>query len=172
MPARRLLAPLALAFVSLLGISGSAAAQGVGLPVGTELPDFVSTDLDGDEIHIRDVIVEGRPAIIEIWATWCAICTALQPTMEEIRQAHGDEVSMVAIAVSVNQTREEVVEHVERFGHDWPFLYDEDGAAVRALNVFGTGIVILVDRDGLIAWSSVGTPHRLVQELEKLLRAR
>ena len=151
---------------------GIASAQGVGLPVGTELPDFVTTDLAGEEVHIRDVVVPGRPAVIEIWATWCAICAALQPTLEDIHHTHGDAVSIVAIAVSVNQSRAEVAAHVERAGHDWPFLYDEDGAAVRALEVYATGIVLLIDADGRVAWSAVATPRGVRSELEKLLAVR
>ncbi len=163
------LLPAVLAVGVLAVAPGPGEAQGVGLPVGVELPDFTATDLDGGEVHIHDVVVPGKPAVIEIWATWCAICAALEPTLQEIHGTRGDDVSIVAIAVAVNQTREQVAEHVARVGHAWPVLYDEDGSAVRALEVYGTGIVLLVDRDGRIAGASVGTPEGVRRDVDTLL---
>lgn len=168
---RSALPPL-VALAALLAIGPApASSQGLGPAVGTELPDFMLTDLEGNEVQIRELVVPGKPAVIEIWATWCAICRSLVPQFERLTETYGDDVSIVAIAVAINQTREDVVAHVERFGHDWSFLYDGEGRAVRALEAFGTGIVILVDRDGKIAFTGSGAGRDLVAEVETLIDA-
>lgn len=171
-PPLRPLLVAGLAAAVLLPSPAPAAAQGLGPEIGTDLPDFTLTDLVGNEVEIRQVVEPNKPAVIEIWATWCTICRALQPQMEAIVESHGDEVSVVAIAVAINQTREDVAQHVERFGHDWPFLYDGSGNAVRALDAGATGIVLMVDRDGKIAYTGTGRSQDLLAEVEKLLGER
>lgn len=168
-PLPRLLAVAAFVLLGSLLVVAPAAAQGTGPAPGTDFPSFTVTDLEGNEIEIGEVLEAGKPAVVEIWATWCAICAALAPQFEELSEAYGDDVSIVAIAVAINQTREDVAAHVESRGHDWPFVYDGDGNAVRALEAFGTGIVITVDRDGKVVAASPGPGRDLIAEVEALL---
>lgn len=165
-------ASLTLALSLLVLAPSMVSGQGLGLSVGEELPDFQVTDLEGNEVHIRSVIEAGKPAVIEIWATWCTICQALRPQFEAMADAYGDRVSIVAIAVSVGQSREDVAAHVEEYGHTWDFLYDGEGRAVRVLESAGTGIVMMVDRNGRIAYTGVGPGQDLMGELEKLVSDR
>lgn len=164
--ATRLALP-ALLLVAML--PDAAQAQGLGPELGTAMPDFTITDIAGEEVGIREVVEPGKPAVIEIWASWCMICRALQPQMEAIVARHGDDVSVVAIAVAINQTPDDVTKHIDRYGHSWPFLYDGQGTAVRALNAGATGIVIMVDRDGNIAYTGTGADQDLLGEVGRLL---
>jgi thiol-disulfide isomerase/thioredoxin len=168
----RYLCSASLVLLALAATLAPASAQGVGLDVGTPLPDFTLTDLEGGEVQIREVVEPGKPAIIEIWAEWCTICRALEPQMRAIDEAHGDDVSIVAIAVAINQTREMVQAHKERFRLPWPFLWDGEGKGVRALDAGATGIILLVDREGKIAYTGTGARQDLVGEIEKLLGER
>jgi len=158
--------------VLLTFVTAAAPAAAQGLPPGSDFPSFTVADLGGEELEIDDVLEAGKPAVIEVWATWCTICAALVPQFEEISETHGDDVSIVAIAVAMNQTREEVAAHVERRDHDWRFVWDGDGNAVRALQTFGTGIVLTVDRDGKIVTVSPGAGRDLVAEVEALFGGR
>jgi len=162
----------ALVLLGVVTIVAPATAQGTGPASGTDFPSFTVTNLAGNEMEIGEVIPPGKPAVVEIWATWCAICAALAPQFEEMSETYGDDVSIVAIAVAINQTRDQVAAHVRSRGHGWPFVWDGDGNAVRALEVFGTGIVITVDRYGRIVRSSPGAGRDLIAEVEALLGDR
>lgn len=78
-------------------------AQEVGLPLGTIAPPAALEDLDGNAVNLTDYI-QGRPALIEFWATWCENCEALAPQMDQIQDEYGDRVSVVAVAVAVSQS--------------------------------------------------------------------
>ncbi|NNM33352.1 MAG: TlpA family protein disulfide reductase, partial [Gemmatimonadetes bacterium] len=136
------------AFTALSLIPGPAAAQSgegqVSLAIGTEAPDVVLEDLDGNELSLLEV-VDGRPALLEFWATWCENCEALQPQLDQIHEAHGDELAVVAVAVAVSQSQRRVRRHVEDHGAGYPYLWDGKGDAVRAYKATTTSVVVLLD---------------------------
>ncbi|MDT8368582.1 MAG: TlpA disulfide reductase family protein [Longimicrobiales bacterium] len=161
--------PLLSAFALFVALSSGVAAQGLGLPIGTQLPEFTLHTLDGKEVAIGEVVPPGKPALVEIWASWCEICEALQPQLDEIAGTWGDEVNVVAIAVSVAQSERRVRRHVEDAGHPYTYLWDGDGAGVRALNAATTGIVMIFDADGRVVYAGSGRNQDLVGEIRKVL---
>ncbi len=159
----------ALALAGLLAAPATGVAQGVGLQVGATAPDVTLADLDGNAVTLRSVAPLGKPALIEFWATWCENCEALQPQLDQIVETHGEAINVVAVAVAVSQTERRVKRHVEEEAHGYPYLWDGQGAAVRAYNAATTSIVILVDAEGKVVYSGVGAGQDLVGEVAKLL---
>ncbi len=159
----------ALALAALLVSPATGVAQGVGLQVGATAPDVTLADLDGNALTLRSVAPLGKPALIEFWAIWCENCEALQPQLDRIVEEHRDAINVVAVAVAVSQTERRVKRHVEAEAHDYPYLWDGQGAAVRAYNAATTSIVILVDAEGKVVYSGVGSGQDLVGEVAKLL---
>ncbi len=165
-----LLRPLTV--LCLLGVPLGANAQthgGVSLALGAEGPTADLEDLEGNPVRLLDYVEEGKPAVIEFWATWCELCEALQPQLDQIQMRHGNEVNVVAVAVGVSQSVRRVKRHLE--GHDpgYPFLFDKRGAAVRAYNATTTSIVVMLDRDGAVAYTGVGAEQDLLAAVEWLL---
>ena len=157
--------------VALLGgVPAGAQAQsdGLGLPAGTPAPDAQVEDLDGNVVSLLDV-VDGGPALIEFWASWCEQCELLQPQLDEIQEQFADRIKVVAVAVAVNQSARRVRRHVERHAPGYAFVYDSDGEAVRAYEALTTSIVVLVDGEGKIVSTGVGPTQPLVEAVEELL---
>ena len=144
------------------------AAQAVSLPIGTPAPAVTVEDLDGNEVDLL-ALVDGKPALLEFWATWCEQCEALQPEIDRVQAMYGDEVSVVAVAVAVAQSVRRVQRHVADAGHDYPFLYDAGGAAVRAYKAPTTSVVVLLDAEGKVAYTGVGPDQDLVGAVERVL---
>ena len=145
-----------------------AAAQSVSLPIGTQAPAVMLEDLEGNEVALLDVI-DGKPALIEFWATWCEQCEALQPEIDRVQAMHGDDVTVVAVAVAVAQSVRRVQRHIADAGHDYPFLYDAAGAAVRAYQAPTTAVVVLLDAEGKVAYTGVGPDQDLMGAVERVL---
>ena len=124
-----------IALALLLALPLSARAQsGVGevsLSIGTAGPGAALEDLQGNPVDLASY-VEGKPAIIEFWATWCELCERLQPQLDRIQAQHGERINIVAVAVGVAQTARRVERHLEDHDPGYPFLFDARGAAVRA----------------------------------------
>lgn len=141
----------------------------VSLAIGTQAPSAALEDLEGAAIDLLDYVEAGKPALIEFWATWCEQCEAIQPQLDEIQARHGDRLNVVAVAVGVSQSIRRVKRHLE--GHDpgYPYLWDARGGAVRAYNATVTSIVVMLDADGRVAYTGVGTEQDLVGAVETLL---
>ncbi len=165
-------AKLSLALHSLALLSPTnLCAQGefeVSLPVGSEAPAAALQDLDGDPVQLLDYIGE-EPTLIEFWAVWCENCEALQPQLDKIRATYGDRLNVVAVAVAVAQSLRRVRRHVEEHEPDYPYLWDDRGAAVRAYEVPTTSVVVIVGADGRIAYTGVGPQQDLLAAVEAVL---
>lgn len=164
-----LIGTTALACLLLLPHGLEAQSGGVSLALGTPGPGAAVEDLDGAAVDLLDYVEPGKPTLIEFWATWCEQCEALQPQLDEIQEKYGDELNVIAVAVGVSQSVRRVKRHLE--GHDpgYPYLWDGRGAAVRAYNATTTAIVVMLDAEGKVAYTGVGTQQDLVGTVERLL---
>lgn len=158
---------MALALVAVASASPLAAQDsGISLPIGTAAPDAQVEDLDGNAVSLLEVI-DGRPALLEFWATWCPLCEELQPQLDRMRTEYGDRLAIVAVGVAVNQNPRRIARHLERHDPGYPHLYDAGGEAVRAYRAATTSIVVLLDAEGRVAYTGVGGD----QDLEAAVRA-
>jgi thiol-disulfide isomerase/thioredoxin len=110
-----------------------------------------------------------RAAVVEFWATWCELCRALMPEMRAAHQQYGDRVDFYGVNVTVNDGKA----HVRRYVADNhpPFvpLYDDHGVAVRAFGALTTSYVVIVDRNGRIAYTGDGGDQKISAELARVV---
>ncbi len=165
----RRLVPVALAILAALPVGLHAQSGGVSLALGTQGPTAELEDLDGNAVSLLDYVEAGKPAVLEFWATWCEQCEALQPQFDELQARFGDQVSIVAVAVGVSQSVRRVRRHLADHDPGYPFLYDRRGAAVRAYNATTTSIVVILDADGKVAYTGVGTEQDVLGAVQGLL---
>jgi thiol-disulfide isomerase/thioredoxin len=148
---------------------GGLAGQDISLPLGTEAPDAALEDLDGNPVQILDFVEAGKPTLIEFWASWCENCEALQPQLDQIHAEFGEQVNVVAVAVAVSQSQRRVKRHVEDHGIEYHYLWDADGEAVKAYEIPGTSIVVILDSTGKVAYTGSGRDQKLVDAVKELI---
>ena len=167
----RLLAALALAG-AMLPLAAVAQEEQVGLAAGAAVHPAVIEDLGGRPADLAPYVGgRHRPALFEFWATWCTNCAALEPRMRAAFQRHGSQVDFVVVAVGVNQTRASVQRHVD--GHPLPasrVLWDGNGSAVRAFDTPATSYVVLLDRQGKVAYTGIGPDQDLEAAIARAMR--
>lgn len=47
--------------------------------------------IDGTHQSLASLVPSDRPAVIEFWATWCAPCRKLTPTLQKLSERHNPE---------------------------------------------------------------------------------
>lgn len=160
---------LALALGSLLAAGAlPAAAQEEGIAVG-ETPDApVLETLDGEAVDLSEIIGT-RPVLVEFWATWCAVCRALEPRVRAAHERFGDRVEFLVVAVGVAQDPDRVRQHLARHPMPGRVLWDGRGRAARAFQAPGTGFIAILNGDGVVAYTGTGTEQDLEAALERIV---
>lgn len=118
------------------------------LEAGTPLPPAELPDLDGDGVLQVPADLEGTPAVLNFWATWCAFCVEEMPDIEEVHQQLGGQVTVVGI--DQDDSVEEARTLAERTGVTYRLVVDDDGSYFRAVQGRGMPTTVLVDADGTI----------------------
>ena len=138
----------------------------IGIPVGETPPAVTLESLTGDSVALSQWIGK-KPVIVEFWATWCPICAELLPRMEAAQKKFGDRAEFIVVAVAVNQTRTSVRRHLERHPMPFTFVWDGNGAAVRAFQAPSTSYVAVLDARGRVVYTGVGADQEIESALEK-----
>ena len=142
-------------------------AQEGGPSVGARAPVVQVPDLNGKPVDLGQYLGK-RPVFLEWWATWCEQCEALLPRVRAARAQVGDRVAFFGINVAVNQSPERVRRFLEKTEVPYQTLYDQEGVSTRAYAAPATSYVVIVDRDGRIAYTGTGGDQDFLPALRRV----
>lgn len=141
-----------------------------GLEVGTPAARFDLPLIGSDARGRRTLGLEdrdGRPMVIEVFASWCGVCRRAAPMLARAHARHRRELAFVGVSVDSDFAA------AERMKREWkipyPVAHDSDGAFARAYQVSVLPTFILVDRDGQVQSVSTGAPS--AEQLDEWARA-
>ena len=119
---------------------------------GETLPDVDITGLtSGESIQLSDI--EG-PAVVNLWATWCAPCRAEIPDFEEVHQARSGEVRFVGI--NVGEDPAVAAGFIDEVGATYDQFADLDGEVSTELRATSMPVTVVIDEDGVITTRHLG----------------
>ncbi len=153
---------------AIIALAGSASAQGVGLPIGTQGPAAKVETLDGKAVDLADYVGK-TPVLIEFWATWCPQCKELEPTMLAVTQKYGDQVKFLGVAVSFNQSPARVKAYAEQHKLPLEVLWDAAGKATDVYRAPATSYIVVLDKSGKVVYTGVGGKQDLDGAIRKAL---
>lgn len=150
--------------VTLLALSffclAAAAPAGETSFVGQKLPKL-SVNFLGSE-----PVLEGKPLLVEFWATWCPPCRKSIPHLNELHAKYKDR-GLVIVGVS-DEPNAVIRKFQKEIPMDYPTATDTGGRLGEKLGVTGIPTAFLVDKSGTIVWQ--GHPMSLTDaDIEKVL---
>ena len=137
-----------------------------------EVPSVPLKNLQGKTVNSSQFDNEGKPYIINFWATWCSPCKRELNAIAEVYEDWVDETGVKMIAISIDDTRtsRNVRPYVNASAWEYEVYLDENGDFRRAMNVAAPPYTFLVDGDGNIVYQHIGYNPGDEEELyEKLL---
>lgn len=57
----------------------------------------------GDENFGKEVLESDQPVLVDFWATWCAPCRAIAPSVEELATQYKGKVKVAKMDIDSNQ---------------------------------------------------------------------
>jgi len=154
--------------IAASSVAGPALAQDLGIEVGSNAPVVTVQSLDGKQVDLGQYIGK-TPMLIEFWATWCANCRELMPTLLEAEKKFGKKVKFVALAVAINQSPERVRRFIAAHPLPHDTFYDTDGKAAGAFDAPATSYVVVLDKSGRVVYTGLGGKQDLEAALKKAL---
>jgi cytochrome c biogenesis protein CcmG/thiol:disulfide interchange protein DsbE len=120
--------------------------------IGTSAPNFTLNTPDGQPVTM--INLQGKPVVLNFWATWCPPCEEELPALEAAFDRYQGEVNF--LAVSVEESAGVVRPFVDERGLTLPVLLDTDGEVVNLYDVKALPTTIFIDANGVIAERYMG----------------
>jgi thiol-disulfide isomerase/thioredoxin len=92
----------------------------------------------------------GRPAIVNLWASWCGPCREELPAFQ--RYADRAAGSVLVLGVITEDTRAAAQSFVDDYRLTFPMLYDREGQLKRAVGKVALPITVFLDGRGQVAY--------------------
>lgn len=113
---------------------------------GTPLPELtLACFTGGAPVDLRQI---RGPAVINLWASWCAPCRAELPAFQRLSERA--EGQLTVVGVNMRDTRSGAQSIGEDFGVRFPSLIDQGEALQRSLGRKAIPMTVLVDANSRI----------------------
>ena len=137
--------------------------------VGRELPYFTlpPASLDRPGVDSRD-FYDGKPKLLNIWASWCLPCIAEAPQLEALKE-QGVEI----VGVAIKDEPVDVMQFLTQHGNPYTRIGRDDLSEVQ-LGIGSSGVpeTFVIDGKGVIRYQHIGDIREeqvpmLLEELRK-----
>jgi cytochrome c biogenesis protein CcmG/thiol:disulfide interchange protein DsbE len=121
---------------------------------GRPLPDLAGTGLQGERLSAADL--RGHVLVVSVWATWCLDCEKDQPGFVNVAERYADR-GVRFLGVDPLDNEAPALEWVRRYHVPYPSIQDPSGRFAASLGYTGLPATYVVDRDGTIRFSIIGS---------------
>jgi thiol-disulfide isomerase/thioredoxin len=112
-------------------------------------PPILAHTLDGETFDLA--VLEGRPAVVHFWATWCRICVLEQGMVERLARAH----PLISVAMQSGND-EEVAAWMRERDVAYPVINDPFGELAGRYGVSAVPASFILDRQGRVRFVTRG----------------
>jgi thiol-disulfide isomerase/thioredoxin len=116
------------------------------------LPDIEVETLRGEQPFALAEL-EG-PAVVNLWATWCAPCKRELPEFQAVHESLAGEVTFVG--VNIGDDGDDAADYLDELGITYDQYLDFDSELTAALETATLPMTLIIDADERIALRHVG----------------
>ncbi len=91
--------------------------------------------------------LQGRPVLMNFWASWCEPCRAEMPSLQQLADLYGPE-KLLVLAINFKEAPARAIRFAQSTGVTLPVLLDGDGSLARQWGVKVFPTTLLVDSRG------------------------
>ena len=121
--------------------------------VGKPIPTFAASTLRDANRIVTDKDLQGRIALINVWATWCPACKHEHGTLVHL----AEEVGVPIYGLNYKDDRGSAIQWLQDYGDPYVLnIFDENGRIGIDFGVYGAPETFLIDKTGVIRYKLVG----------------
>jgi len=123
--------------------------------VGSSLPEFSVTDLQGHSLSANDL--RGKVVLVDFWATWCQPCKKEMPGYQKLVDRYGSR-GFVAIGFKFDtmMDTEDPILFAKEMGVRYPLAVATDEIKQKFGGIEGLPTTMLYDRRGILRTKIIG----------------
>lgn len=147
---------------------GQPGVRGMGVAAGDRLPDFALERADGG--IVTPATIGGKVAVIVFFASWCVPSQASLPVVQKLAEEYaGTEVVIAAVGVLEKDPAASAA-YVKSRRFTFEVLAGGDAFADR-IGLAALPTVVVVGRDGRVAWTGFGLLEPVATEVRDAIDA-
>jgi thiol-disulfide isomerase/thioredoxin len=141
-----------------------------------QLPAVTLKTMDGKTVRTDTLSNDGKPFIIDFFATWCKPCNRELDAIAEVYEDWQEETGVKIFAISIDQAQNinKVKPLVNNHGWEYDVLLDPNGDLKRALGIQMIPYVLIVDGKGDIVYRHAGytdgAEFELIEKVRELTK--
>ena len=143
--------------LALAGCTGSGIEE-VASGQREAAPHFALEVVSGGTVGTNEIA--GKVVLLDFWATWCAPChiqtEILGEIYEELRESGVESGDFEILSIDTNEKPERVAAFMDKNPASFPVLLDVEGTVSDGFGVVALPTVVLLDRQGRIAFTATG----------------
>lgn len=116
-------------------------------------PDFTMYDKDGNAQTLSDF--QGKPVVLNFWASWCGPCTGEMPEIQSSYESYGEQIQFLVVNLTdgSRETVDTASAYISEQGYTFPVYYDTDMDGAIAYGVNAIPVTYFIRADGsLVSW--------------------
>ena len=132
------------------GQRGGATLEGTAA-LGEPATEVHLTDFEGQEFSLQDY--EGRPVVVNFWASWCPFCAAEMPDFEKVHRSVADDVAFLGIDQCEScqgGSADAARELARETGVTYRLAEDPDGSVFVAFGGSSMPTTVFIDAEGRV----------------------
>jgi peroxiredoxin len=114
---------------------------------GDQAPNFILTDLEGNEVELEDY--RGKGVFLNFWATYCEPCKDEMPAMDKKYKEYREK-GVEILAVNVSEPKLTAESFADRYNLSFPVLLDKNNDVTNHYGVGPIPVTFLIDKDGKV----------------------
>lgn len=119
--------------------------------IGKPFPAFALPNVQGDR-QLTEADLKGKPALVNVWATWCISCKVEHPVLNKLAQQ-----GVLIYGVNYKDINADALKWLAEFHNPYQMdIRDEQGTLGLDLGVYGAPETFFIDAKGIIRDKYVG----------------
>ena len=131
--------------------------------------------LGGQSVRFSEVLAQGKPVVLNMWAGLCPICRTEMPELQEAYNEYGDRVLIVGVDIGPFVglgSKEDALALLDELEITYPAGTTSDVTVMRDYKVLGTPANYFLKPNGEVIqqWNGILTEDQLNGHIEELLK--
>ena len=129
--------------------AGESAPEGTEAPK-TSAPDFTVYDLEGESHKLSDF--QGKPVVLNFWASGCGPCQMEMPDFQEMFDTYGEDIHFLLVNLTdgIRETVEKASGFIADKDYTFPVYYDVNQEAAMSYRISGVPVTYFIDAEGYL----------------------